>query len=95
MNDKTDPKRTWVKGISNSGEVTKALENPDWQDPSVTGTIRDNVHRILTESYFKSWEPFTTTKYYDSQGGTEWLSLEQIHNMIHVRMITPTLHSHY
>lgn len=77
---------TWVDGVQNNSSITTALKNPDWGENRPKKSIAENVFRILTSDYFQSYGPFSTTRYYRElqPRPTEWLSLEQIHNNIHV-----------
>ncbi|KAJ4248435.1 hypothetical protein NW762_012772 [Fusarium torreyae] len=82
-----------VSGIQNNDLVDKALQEPDWavievgpkQDipTGFNGSILDQVSRLFVASNFDNYAEFATT----AHGGSEpngWLSLEMIHNYIHV-----------
>ena len=83
------PSKKWIKGISDNEKVKDALVDPDWKG-KWSGTIKESVYRLFIADYLKSWNTFASTKYYsrmdnnDPQKAEEWLSLEAIHNMIHV-----------
>lgn len=51
------------------------------------GTLADAVSRMLSDGYHSTYEQFSTTKWWDSKKAlvsTGYLSLEYIHNNIHV-----------
>ncbi|KAL4943076.1 hypothetical protein BDV06DRAFT_221592 [Aspergillus oleicola] len=77
----------WVKGTQQDELVDDALQNPNWQwhDPKdpTTGTLSDNVFRLLNDTYFQSYKTFASTKKEPGQTPTESLSLEMIHNNLH------------
>jgi hypothetical protein len=75
-----------VEGVNNDERVKESLK-PARQ---ATGSIAHNVFRLLSDQYFKSYEPFASTIYQDQHSVTEYLSLEMIHNNIHV-CIKPAL----
>jgi tyrosinase len=82
----------WVYGVENYADSNAALQNPQWYstqgDPTThTGAIGELVYRMFTKDYFKSWETFASTKYYTEHPDTDYLSLEYIHNNIHVSCI--------
>jgi tyrosinase len=79
------PPEVWVEGIENNDRITTSLEHPDWEGEA-SGSIANNVYRLLSESYFKSYEPFSSTIYQKQYSVTEYLSLEMIHNNIHVKL---------
>ncbi|KAL2827352.1 hypothetical protein BDW59DRAFT_171376 [Aspergillus cavernicola] len=61
---------SWVHGSLDNAKVKDALEHPKGKHWETGVSIADNVYRILTTDYFKSYE-------------AEYLSLEMIHNNIH------------
>ena len=80
----------WVNGVVNNDKVELALKNHGWyprkNKPPPKGTIEAVVHKLLCTKW-TSWETFATTRYDDKLGkpnGAEFLSLEYIHNNIHV-----------
>ena len=70
--------------------VDSALQNHNWYDKyDPTGSdqpIQDVVYRLFSDNW-KSWEQFSTTRYNKKAlpVGQDFLSLEFIHNNIHVR----------
>ncbi|KAG8405442.1 hypothetical protein J3458_022097 [Metarhizium acridum] len=86
-----DPSRTdWIQGFVDNSKVEEALKNPKAEHWEEGVSIAQNVYRILTDVYFKSYETFAST-YLSAQleererlKATEYLSLEMIHNNIHV-----------
>lgn len=86
----------WVDGVENYADSNAALQNSQWYsapgDPTThTGTIWECVYKMFTKDYFKSWETFASTKYYNDHPDTDYLSLEYIHNNIHVSCNVPSL----
>ena len=75
--------KSWVWGVENFTDSNNALQNPAWYAQN-SGTIGELVYRLFTPNYFKSWEFFASTKYYSEHPDTDYLSLEYIHNNIHV-----------
>ncbi|KAB8269268.1 tyrosinase [Aspergillus minisclerotigenes] len=73
---------SWANGVQNNTEITKAFTTHDWHGQR---SIAHNVYRILTEDYFKSYEPFSYTMYRNRPDlrATDFFSLEMIHNYIH------------
>ena len=75
-----------------NSKVAQALSNPRGEHWQEGVSIAQNVYRILTEEYFQSYETFASTYLStklakgESQKikATEYLSLEMIHNNIHV-----------
>ena len=85
-----DKKEEWVHGIVKDERVDRALHNHGWYDEKVIflfhGTIKEVVYRLFTVEW-TSWEMFATTRYDKTSGkppGEEFLSLEYVHNNVHV-----------
>lgn len=59
-------------------------QDPDWHVPA---PLQDAVDRMLSKGYHKTWGTFASTKWRgdNAEGVTQYLSLEQIHNKLHVR----------
>ncbi|KAL4919138.1 hypothetical protein BDW62DRAFT_209876 [Aspergillus aurantiobrunneus] len=82
---------SWVRGSVDNAKVREALEHPKGRNWEAGVSIAENVYRILTNGYFKSYEPFASTHYADYRKKVkhekltpnEYLSLEMIHNNIH------------
>lgn len=72
--------------------VGTALDKPDWttvRGPKSAGTIREVVSRLINDKYFNSYSKFASTRYMRSKQPLDpqprdWLSLENLHNAIHV-----------
>lgn len=86
-----DPdKETWADGFVDNAKVKTALEHPEFGHWESGVSIAENVYRILSENYFQSYETFSSTyfsKEAEKKGKIpelEYLSLEMIHNGIHV-----------
>ena len=79
-------------GISNIQKVGAALDKPDWTTvagPKSAGTIREVVSRLINDKYFNNYSKFASTRYVHSGKRSDpqprdWLSLENLHNAIHV-----------
>lgn len=82
-----DPKEKWIEGYSDNKAVSDAFSHHIWnKNWKASGTIAENVYKLLTKEYFESWRTFASTKYYKaSEDARSWLSLESVHNMAHVR----------
>lgn len=84
------PPEEWVNGVQNIKAANEALQNPQWylppgaEGPGNTGSIGETVYRMFSENYFNSWEAFASTLYIRENPGKNFLSVEYIHNNIHV-----------
>ena len=87
-----DEKRSWVEGTSNTAAINAATSKHDWpKAQNRNDTIKDAVVRLLNPAYSTSYEKFVSTKYVKNTGKPEdYLSLEFIHNNLHVSL-TPTI----
>ena len=72
------------------GKVDPAIQRHAWHDkeglPSSHGTIKQVVAMLFSLEW-SSWETFATTRYdkfLKKPSGKEFLSLEYIHNNVHV-----------
>lgn len=80
-----DPDEPWNYGIQNWAAANNALDLRDWQAGKDFGTFSDAICRMFSPGYHRSWESFATTKYTPEKGeDLGFLSLEFIHNVIHV-----------
>ncbi|KAL6912417.1 hypothetical protein FSST1_010177 [Fusarium sambucinum] len=80
-------------GIQNNDLVDKALQEPNWSvievgpDQNIptgfNGSILDQVSRLFVPSNFDNYAQFATTAHSGNEPNG-WLSLEMIHNYIHV-----------
>jgi hypothetical protein len=73
----------WVYGVENWQDANSSLQNPAWYAGD-TGSIGELVYRLFAPSYFQSWEAFASTKMLNANPGSDYLSVEYIHNNIHV-----------
>ncbi|KAF5637739.1 di-copper centre-containing protein [Fusarium sp. NRRL 52700] len=81
-------------GIQNNHLVDLALQDPNWavikvgknQDipTGLCGSILDQVSRLFVPSNFDNYAEFATTAHSGKDEPNGWLSLEMIHNYIHV-----------
>jgi tyrosinase len=78
----TDP-AVWAKGVNNWKSSNAAMQNPQWYEGN-PGSISEAVYRLFTEDYFKSWQTFASTRHHNLVRPSDYLSLEYIHNNIHV-----------
>lgn len=74
-----------------NAKVRTAIEHPEGGNWEYGVSIAENVYRILSDDYFQSYETFSSTYFSDEakkEGKVlkpmEYLSLEMIHNKIHV-----------
>ncbi|KAL4916116.1 hypothetical protein BDW62DRAFT_212143 [Aspergillus aurantiobrunneus] len=82
---------SWVPGYMDNDKVRDALEHPKGTNWETGVSIAENVYRILTDGYFNTYKPFSSTHYCDYREKvnkeklkpSEYLSLEMIHNNIH------------
>ena len=79
------PPSVWSDGINNWQATNASLQNPYWYKGD-GGSLSDAVSRMLSPRYFESWEPFSSTRWHTSKKvkNTHFLSLEYIHNVLHV-----------
>ena len=71
--------------------VGAALDKPNWTNargPKSAGAIREVVSRLINDKYFNSYSKFASTRYKGGKSSDpqprDWLSLENLHNAIHV-----------
>lgn len=68
-------------------QSTAAPTEPDFVSP---GTFSDAVNRMFSPGYYKYWEEFCSTRWYSEDHNTYppmgYLSLEYIHNNVHVSL---------
>ena len=80
-----NPSAPWVKGANNNNAVHTAISDPQsdaaW---SFQGSISDYVYRLLAPGNMSSWEAFSSTENRDSGSSTDFMSVEDVHNYIHV-----------
>lgn len=88
---KVDPEEPWNGGIQNWAAANDALDlrsDTDWQNWKAGGTIAEAVCRMFSPDYHSSWDSFATTLNTPRGKGDAtkpgYLSLEFIHNKIHV-----------
>lgn len=76
----------WTHGIQNWQEINIALEAPKWYKGAL-GSLSEAVYRLFTDNYARSWQTFASTSHAgQAMPGSEWLSLEYIHNNVHVSL---------
>lgn len=83
-------KKDWIEGVTNVEQANTALEHPEWSSKAPEtlkhDTIKDVVQRLLNPDYNVSFEQFISTKYVGQKDDPkEYMSLEALHNNIHVR----------
>ncbi|KAF8534625.1 common central domain of tyrosinase-domain-containing protein [Trichophaea hybrida] len=79
---KADPTKSWIYGVQNWKDSNDAMQHPQWYDGN-PGSIRDAVYRLFTPGYFSSYEAFASTVYHQTTPGSDYMSLEYVHNNIH------------
>src|SRR5579871_2931917 len=80
-----NPSAPWIKGTNNTDAVHTAISDP--QDDgawSFQGSISDYVYRLLAPGNMSSWEAFASTENRDNGSSTDFMSVEDVHNYIHV-----------
>lgn len=66
--------------------MNQELQKPDFQaagEPSLSGSIQDQVTRLFLPSSFQNFAEFATTRHGSPSNPAGWLSIETIHNCIH------------
>ncbi len=85
-----NPKKPWIDGVQNWPAADQALAVPNWPNYEwkYGGSIGEAVNRMLSPGYHTSWESFASTRYHGRDPiGPGYLSLEFIHNQIHVSFL--------
>lgn len=88
-----DEKRNWVQGCTDADKVREALEGPLSHSTGSSDrlTLKDAVFRLLTDEYSTKYEHFASTKHkpelLEGNEAKGYLSLESIHNSVHVRFL--------
>jgi hypothetical protein len=72
-------------GVNNWSKSNEAIKGAVF-DSTLNWNITDMVSRLFTTDYLKSWAHFASTKYKPGSNDppASWLSLETIHNLVHV-----------
>lgn len=85
------PQADWIHGSQQNDLVNAALQQPKWYNETIkVGSIAEAVYRMFSPGYFSSWEAFASTLYIEqNSAATNFLSLEYIHNNIHVSFSRP------
>lgn len=65
-----------------------ALKDPEWHDEHHTTTIQDAVGRMFSDGYHTTWASFASTAHNNPRDthNSDYLSLEHIHNTLHVSL---------
>jgi hypothetical protein len=95
--DKPDPQPAWARGINNWQLANKAMKDPIRPETSDTSSLTEMVGRILAPNVFSCWEAFASTIYVKEGRqmlGAEYLSLEYVHNIMHVGLSISQNYSH-
>lgn len=72
--------------------MTKALGDHQWYDSKASGSIAENASRLMNTDYFDNWSAFASTRYQSSGSAQGWLSLEGLHNELHVGLLVVIVH---
>ena len=86
------PESAWKDGVNNWEMCDSALADPQWYGQG-SGLLADAVSRMLSPGYFRHWEPFASTRHNDPKWATHYMSLEFIHNIVHVSCIGASIAS--
>lgn len=75
---------TWtgLDGVNNWEFVNDALYNPAWYSLK-GGEFKEAVSRMFAPGYLRTWSQFATVAR-DSNDNVSFMSLEYIHNNVHV-----------
>ena len=74
---------TGTDGVNNWSSCNAAMKDPPWYAQN-GGSLTDAVSRMLSPGYFDDWGSFASTVHNDPHSASDYLSLEYIHNVIHV-----------
>lgn len=80
------PESEWSGGINNWKSANAGIADPQWYGQG-SGSLGDAVNRLLSPGYFSSWETFASTAHNNPSSATNFMSLEFIHNVVHVSQI--------
>ena len=78
---------TGLNGVNNWPACDAAMKCPPWYSYAKDrSSLSDAVSRMLSPGYFDDWGSFASTIHNKpkSKSATNYLSLEYIHNVIHV-----------
>ncbi|MCJ1352324.1 MAG: hypothetical protein MMC33_002308 [Icmadophila ericetorum] len=75
---------SFVRGVQNNDQIATALTQHQWDSIYTTETLGDAVYRLFSQDYFSNYDAFACTKYVPQQTPQEYMSVEGIHNDIHV-----------
>jgi hypothetical protein len=78
-----DPDPSWINGANNWLTVNNLLQTADWSPGPDAGPLGEAVYKLLSPGYSSSWETFETTLYTNTDPNN-FMSVEYIHNYIHV-----------
>lgn len=87
-----------LQGVNDWEKVNLSLENPRWrygggmeEGPYDGMQFREGVLRMFSEGYLTKWGDFASVRFDPNAGdNVNFLSLEYIHNNIHVSIMTTT-----
>lgn len=88
------PDPSWVDGANNWQAANLSLATADWSPSPDAGPLGEAVYKLLTPGYSSSWETFETTLY-TNPDPANFMSVEYIHNYIHVSCFTVSASSSY
>ena len=82
------PDSTWVEGFNDSVKVNDAMNDPLWYGDD-GHSFQEAVGRLLSPGYADNWEVFASTVHNSptAKHATNFLSLEYIHNVLHVSCV--------
>lgn len=73
-------------------QVNLAMNDPLWYGNG-SGTFADAVSRMFEKGYLTSWETFSSTIHNNPKdvSNTNYMSIEYIHNIVHVSRMLSTI----
>ena len=84
----------WVPGINNWQAANLGLQKIGWYMGDTTKdnnySLNNAVSRMLSPGYFSSFEYFASTKWNKPNVNSNYLSIEYIHNVVHVSILSET-----
>ena len=78
------PEAEWINGVNNWPSSNESIAGTPFN--AKASTVADAVSRVFSPSYFQHWETFASTRYRKEDENSAYLSLEAIHNYIHVSL---------
>jgi hypothetical protein len=80
--DRSAPAAAWADGVNNWARANEAI-----QGGSGINAIEDQVYRLFATD-ISSWESFASAKSQPPTSAPDFMSLEAVHNQVHVCLTT-------